>query len=145
MKKRFAEVHIKISKNEAAEIIRLMEEVPNAIQELCQWLHSTRPRKTLSVKDVHLGVAEILESKGSRFMERMVHLREKERQVLIGIAKFQPIKKINQTQFVQATGVSATGIQAAVKRFYDQGVVDRLPAGYVLVDPLFKLFLATLP
>ena len=142
IKKRFAEAHIKIAQTETAEILQLMEDVPNAIQELCQWLYDTRPRHTLTQVDIHRAVSEILESKASRFMERIVHLRPKERQVLIGLAQQQPVAKINQTQFVQATGVSASGIQAAVKRFYDQGMVDRSEKGYFLVDPLFRLYLA---
>jgi hypothetical protein len=142
MKKRFHEQHIRLSMAEAQFIADSMEQVPNAIQELCQWLYNTRAGKTLTVQDVRQSIAEILESKASRYLERIVHLREKEKNVLIGIARAQPVAMITQTAFVRATGVSASGIQAAIKRFYDQGVIDRSAKGYFLVDPLFRLFLA---
>lgn len=142
MSKRFKESGLTIGLPEVQELVMLMEEVPNSIQELCQMLAFTRSHKKIMSNDIRVCIEEILDLKGSRYLERLVNMTEKEKKILAGIAKCDALANVTSADFIKATGVSPSGIKSAVKRFYDYGLIDLGPRGYQLVDPLFKLFLA---
>lgn len=142
MRQRFKETGMSLGLAEATEITQLMDQVPNAIQELCQWIAFRRGIKKISKPIIHESIADLLDHKQSRYWERLAALSEKERNVLVSIAKNQPVANIGASTFCQQSGVSPSGIKAAVKRFYDQGLMDRGNNGYQLSDPLFGLFLA---
>ena len=142
MRQRFKETHMAIGLAEATAVTQLMDQVPNAIQELCQWIAFRPKLKKISIPIIHECIADLIDHKQSRYMERLANLSEKERKVLTSIAKHQPVTNIGASGFSHETGVSPSGIKAATKRFYHQGLVDRNTQGYHLTDPLFGLFLA---
>jgi hypothetical protein len=141
IQERFATYKLSIKEEGVVEICRLMRNVPNAIQELCQWIALQGETGVLDTARIHQSLARLIENKSSRYMERMASLSAKEKMVLIAVARQEPVSSIASTAFLQATQVSATATKATILRLTDQGVLDDSDEGYSITDPLFRLFL----
>lgn len=124
-------------------ICQLMDDVPNAIQELCNWIWISPLKGKIGEGIIRESLAQLINNKSSRFLEKMASLSVKEKQVLHIIAKQQPVTSINSTQFIKDAGTSATGTKAIVNRLLDQGIVDYSIQGYRITDPIFRQFLMT--
>ncbi len=142
IQKRFATHDMKIDKNSVAEICQLMRNVPNAIQEFCQWISMQIPAHTqIDILTIRECLTHLIENKASRYLEHFAQLSVKEKRILLAIAKMEPVTSSTSTDFLQASKVSATAIRAAVRRFTDSGLIDHSQIGYALTDPLFRHYL----
>lgn len=141
MKERFAPAKLTIGEEGVFEICKLMRSVPNSIQEFCQWITLSGESGHLNTPRIHHDLANLIENKSSRYMEKLAGFSIKEKKVLIALAQQEPVTSIASTRFVQLAGVSTTAIKATVMRFVEQGVLDQAETGYLMVDPLFRLFL----
>ncbi len=141
MKERFKPCGISVTMAAVDELCRLMRDVPNAIQELCQWITLGGAEGELTTDRIHNEIAHLLENKETRYLEKIATLSVKEKNVLAAIACREPVAAITATAFIQATGISVTAAKMAVGRFADQGLLDATAEGYVITDPLFGLFL----
>lgn len=141
MKERFAPAGLTIEKNGAFEICSLMRDVPNSIQELCQWIALSGQTGNLTPQRIHENLVSLIENKSSRYTEKLASFSHKEKKVLIALARMEPVSSISSTSFLQETRVSATATKATIQRLTDQGILDQSEAGYSVTDPLFKLFL----
>lgn len=142
MKERFEPAKLSIEEEAVFEICQLMRDVPNSIQELCQWIALNEETGSLTPERIHGGLSDLIENKSSRFLERLASLSNKEKKVLIAVAKEEPVSSIASTKFLQATkGVSATAAKATILRLTDQGVLDPFEEGYRITDPIFRIFL----
>lgn len=141
IRERFAACRLKIKEEGVAEICRLMRDVPNSIQELCQWIALEGEAGDLNADRIHQSLARLIENKSSRTLERLAALSAKEKMVLLAVARQEPVSSITSTGFLQVTQVSATATKATILRLTDQGVLDHSGNGYSITDPLFRLFL----
>lgn len=141
MKERFGSVGLTVVEDGVFEICRLMRDVPNSIQELCQWIILGGETGQLDMPRIHEDLASLIENKSGRYMEKLGELSAKEKKVLLALAQQEPISSIASTRFVQLAGVSATATKATVARFVEQGLLDHCEAGYLMTDPIFRLFL----
>lgn len=141
MRERFKTSQLTIEEEGMNDICNWMRDVPNSIQELCQWLVLSGVSGLLTPQRIERGLADLIENKSSRFLERMANFSAKEKKVLITIARQEPVHLISSTKFLQATKVSATATKAIIHRLTDQGVLDSSEEGYLVTDPIFKLFL----
>lgn len=141
IQKRFKTHRLTIKEEGVAEICRLMRDVPNAIQELCQWITLEGDTGDLDSARIHHSLVRLIENKSSRYLERMASLSAKEKMVLLAVAREEPVSSITSTGFLQATQVSATATKATILRLTDQGILDQSDDGYAITDPLFRLFL----
>lgn len=141
IQERFAACRLKIEEEGVAEICRLMRDVPNSIQELCQWIALEGGSGDLNLDRIHQSLARLIENKSSRYLERLASLSVKEKMVLLAVARQEPVSSVTSTAFLQATQVSATATKATILRLTDQGVLDDSDGGYSITDPLFRLFL----
>lgn len=142
IQKRFSTRRIKVKKEEVAEICRLMNNVPNSIQEFCHWIALKNTNLTeLDSAKIHSSLADLIDNKASRYLERLGQFSVKEKRVLVALAKMEPVTSIAATEFLQTTKVSATATRATIKRFTDYGVLNQGPKGYTLTDPLFRHYL----
>ncbi|MFA4874416.1 MAG: ATP-binding protein [bacterium] len=141
MKERFAGSRLTLDKEGVDTICEHMRDVPNSIQELCQWISLNDEKRRLEPSIIMKHIADLLENKSSRYFEKAASFTAKERAVLTATARMEPVSSIASTGFIQQTGISATAVRAAVHRFADQGVLDHSEEGYVITDPLFRLFL----
>lgn len=143
IQERFTPSRLTINPEGVAEICQAMRDVPNAIQELCQWIALSGEAGSLTPERIHNHLAILLENKSSRFLERLATLSHKEKNVLTAVAQEEPVSSITSTKFLQKTqGVSATATKATIGRLADQGILDQSDGGYWITDPLFRLFLA---
>lgn len=142
IRERFATHRIRSDDAGIAEICRLMGDVPNAIQEFCHWitLNNSGPVQ-LDVQLIRRLLADLLENKAGRYLERWARLSAKEKRVLIAVAKMEPVTSIAATEFLQMTKVSATATRASIQRFTEHGLLNGSRAGYSLTDPLFRHYL----
>jgi len=141
LQERFASYEMTIQKEGVEEITRLMRDVPNSIQELCQWIALESEPGELSLDRIHQSLVRLIENKSSRYRERLASLSAKEKLVLAAIAQMEPVASIASTAFLKITHVSATATRATIMRLLDQGVLDESDLGYSLTDPLFAIFL----
>ena len=141
MKERFGSVGLTIEEEGVLEICRLMRNVPNSIQELCQWIVLSGETGRLDIPSIHEDLVSLIENKSGRYMEKMGEFSAKEKKVLLALAQQEPISSIASTRFVQLAGVSATATKATVARFVEQGLLDRCETDYLMTDPIFRLFL----
>lgn len=141
MQERFTPLKLSIGPEGVEEICRLMRDVPNAIQELCQWIALSGERGALGPEQIHIHLQKLLENKASRYLEKLTAFSLKERKVLLALAAQEPVSSLTSVNFLQATQVSATATRAAVFRLTDQGVLDDSEPGYCITDPLFRLYL----
>lgn len=141
MQERFKPIRLIIKEEVANEICELMEDVPNAIQELCQWIALSSQRGLLTPHRIREDLASLIENKTSRYFEKLTSFSAKEKRVLAAIAKEQPVSAISSTGFLQTARVSATATKAIVLRLTDQGILERRDEGIVITDPIFRLFL----
>lgn len=141
MRERFAGSKLTIDKDGVDAICDEMRDVPNSIQELCQWISLNDEKRHLEPATILKYVADLIENKSSRYFERIASFSAKERAVLVATARAEPVSSITSTSFIQETGISATATKAAMLRFADQGVLDNTEEGYVVTDPIFAIFL----
>lgn len=141
MQERFEPSRLAIEEEGVSEICNLMGDVPNSIQELCQWIALSGKTGRLTPQRIHESLAELIENKSSRYLERLASLSAKEKKVLVAVAYQGPVSSVASTKFLQAAKVSATAIRATILRLTDQGVLDQSEEGYSLTDPIFRLFL----
>ncbi|MFH0798746.1 MAG: hypothetical protein V2A66_01040 [Pseudomonadota bacterium] len=141
MKERFDNSKLVIDKQGVDTICKQMRDVPNSIQELCQWISLNDEQRHLDTSRIMKHLAGLIENKSSRYLERFTSFSAKEKAVLIAAARMEPVASIASTAFIHTTGISATAAKAAVLRFADQGVLDHSEEGYVVTDPLFRIFL----
>lgn len=141
MQERFEPLGLSIKIEEVDEICQLMHDVPNAIQELCQWIALSGVRGVLDKKDIHLYLVNLVESKSSRYLERLASFTQKEKFFLAALSKNQPLVSPTSTNFIKLTGVSATATRAIIERLVDRGVLQLLEDGFWITDPLFSLYL----
>ncbi|MBI5300451.1 MAG: ATP-binding protein [Deltaproteobacteria bacterium] len=141
MQERFAPSELTIDEKGVIEICNLMRDVPNSIQELCQWITLSGQSGFLNIQRIHENLAELIENKSSRYTEKITTFSHKEKKVLFALANQEPVSSPSSTRFLQATGVSATATKATVLRLAEQGLLDQSEAGYLITDPLFKIFL----
>ncbi|MFH1654038.1 MAG: AAA family ATPase [Pseudomonadota bacterium] len=143
MQDRFVPNGQNIDETSAQLISELMDDVPNAIQEFCQWLWISSFKGNIDEKIIREELANLIRNKSNRFLEKMAPLSLKEKHLLHAIAKNQPVASLNSTQFIRESEVSASGAKAATERLVDQGVLDLSTDGYRITDPLFRHFLTT--
>lgn len=141
MKERFLGYGLDIEEDGVAEICGLMNGVPNAIQELCQWITLSGQAGRVDAGRIHAELADLIEKKSSRYMERLAALSAKEKKVLMAVARMEPVSSIASTKFLRASGVSATATRATIARLSDYGMLEQSEEGSSVTDPLFKLFL----
>lgn len=141
IQERFANSKLTIDRDGVDAICEKMRDVPNSIQELCQWISLNDERRRLEPPVILRHIVDLIENKSSRSFEKIASFSTKERAVLVAIARMEPVSSISSAGFVQATGISATAAKVAVLRFADQGVLDETEEGYAMTDPLFRLFL----
>ena len=141
MKERFKPYGISITMGDVEEICQLMRDVPNSIQELCQWIALGGVKGMLTKDRIHCELANLIENKETRYLEKTALLSSKEKKVLVAVARMEPVVAVTATAFVHETGISATATKSAVGRFADRGLLDSTAEGYVITDPLFRLFL----
>lgn len=141
MRERFSPCKISLDQEAVNEICRLMRDVPNSIQEFCQWIALSDWQGHLDMIAIPTHLAKLIENKLSRYFEKIANLSEKEKRVVIAVARCEPVISLTAAQFLQETRVSATATRATMLRLTDQGMFDITDDGYVLTDPLFHLFL----
>lgn len=141
MRERFKGSKLTIDEEGVGAICDEMRDVPNSVQELCQWISLNDEKKHLEPSIILKHVADLIENKSSRYFERIASFSAKERAVLVATARAEPVSSIMSTSFIQHTGISPTATKAAMLRFADQGVLDNTEDGYVVTDPIFAFFL----
>lgn len=141
MEERFTPCDLTIKQEGVIEICNLMRDVPNSIQELCQWITLSGQTGLLTLFHIHKNLTNLIENKSSRYIEKLASLSVKEKRVLIAAAKQEPVSSITSTKFLQETRVSATATKATILRITDQGILDYTENGYFITDPIFRLFL----
>lgn len=141
MKERFSPCKISLDESSANEICQMMRDVPNSIQELCQWIALSGWEGHLDRDAVHLHLAKLIENKVSRYFEKLSGLSTKEKKVVIAVARCEPVASATSAQFLQETKISATATRATLLRLADLGMFDITDEGYVITDPIFHLFL----
>lgn len=141
MRERFAPCKITLNEGDVDEICRLMRDVPNSVQELCQWIALSGWQGRLDAAAIHLHLAKLIENKASRYFEKLAGLSAKEKNVVIAVARCEPVASLTAARFLRETRVSATATKATMLRLADQGMFDVTDDGYVMTDPLFHLFL----
>lgn len=141
MQERFKPLKFSITREGVEEICQLTRDVPNAIQELCQWIALSDQEGELNKEKIQKHLQNLLENKASRYLEKLSSFSLKEKKVLVALAQHEPVSSLTSMQFLQAAQVSATATRATVFRFTDQGLLDYSHQGYCLTDPLFRLFL----
>ncbi len=141
MKERFSPHKITLDREGVDEICRLMRDVPNSIQELCQWITLSGWTGHLDAKTIQQHLAHLIENKSSRYVEKLGGLSVKEKKVVIAVARHEPVASPTAASFLRETHVSATATKVAMLRLADQGLFDITNDGYVVTDPIFHLFL----
>lgn len=102
------------------------------------------PTGLLTPKRIHEFLTDLIENKAGRYMEKIASFSVKEKNVLMALARQEPVSSISSTNFLQATRVSATATKATILRLLDQGILDYSESGYSLTDPIFRLFLLSI-
>lgn len=141
MRERFEPCDLKINEEGANEICNLMKDVPNAIQELCQWIALSGQTGALTVELIHKNLLDLITNKSGRYIEKLASFSAKEKKVLLAVAHSEPVSSVTSTKFLKQTDVSATATRATVTRLEDQGVLDLAEVGYTITDPIFRMFL----
>lgn len=141
MRERFGPNRLEIREEGVLEILTLMRDVPNAVQELCQWIALRGETGLLSPPRIHKNLSGLVENKSSRYLERLAVLSVKEKKVLIAVARHEPVSSITSTKFLHATQVSATATKATIGRLTDYGILDHSDEGCWITDPLLRCFL----
>lgn len=141
MRERFEPCDLQINEEGMNEICCLMKDVPNAIQELCQWITLSGQKGVLTTELVHKNLLDLITNKSSRYIEKLASFSAKEKKVLLAVAQSEPVSSVTSTKFLKLTSVSATATRATMSRLEDQGVLDLASVGYTITDPIFKIFL----
>lgn len=141
MRERFEPYDLRINEEGVNEICCLMKDVPNAIQELCQWIALSGQRGVLTTEQVHKNLLDLITNKSSRYIEKLASFSAKEKKVLLAVAQSEPVASVTSTKFLKLASVSATATRATISRLADQGVLDSANDGYTITDPIFRMFL----
>jgi len=141
MKERFEPYGLNINMEGANETCSLLRDVPNAIQELCQWISLGGQRGMLTPGKIHENLFDLIENKSSRYIEKVASFSVKEKKVLNALALMEPVSSVISTKFVHTAQISPTAIRKMVERFTDQGITEYTDRGYWITDPIFRLFL----
>ena len=141
MKERFEPYDLNIDMEGVHEICNLLRDVPNAIQELCQWISLGGQHGMLTPERIHESLSDLIENKSSRYIEKLASFSIKEKKVLNALALMEPVGSVISTKFVHTAQISPTAIRKTVERFTDQGITEYTDKGYWITDPIFRLFL----
>lgn len=141
MKERFRSYSLNINMEGVNAICNLLRDVPNAIQELCQWISLGDQNGVLTLERIHENLFDLIENKSSRYIEKLASFSVKEKRVLNALALMEPVSSVISTKFVNVAQISPTAIRKTVERFTDQGITEYTDKGYWITDPIFRLFL----
>lgn len=141
MRERFSPCPILLEEDGVNDICQLMRDVPNSIQELCQWIVLSGWQGHLNKEAIYLHLSQLIENKASRYFEKLAGLSMKEKKVVVAVARCEPVSSLTSAQFLQETHISATATKATMLRLADHGLFDVTDDGYVITDPIFHLFL----
>ncbi len=141
MRERFSPCKITLEEDSVTDICQVMRDVPNSIQELCQWIALSGWQGHLNTESIHVHLAQLIENKSSRYFEKLAGLSVKEKKVVVAVARCEPVSSLTSAEFLHETHVSATATKATMLRLADHGLFDVTEDGYVITDPLFHLFL----
>lgn len=140
---RYQPYHLQIDLSIARFIQEQVQNIPEAVNILCEHILRTYAGKKKKVTEemVRASLRGCTEERSGFYEERLLRYTEKERRFLVVMAKLEPVATPNSKQFLQKTNLSPGGNLPILQRLESEAVIYRTDRGYVLSDPLLAYYL----
>lgn len=142
IQKQFEESHKAISENLSQQIVRLMQEHPYYVQQLCQlvWLNTT---KKVSQEILDTSIADMLDRNNALFQRDFEMLTNTQINYLKAMLNGETAFSSKEVLQKYNMGTSAN-IVRIVKALEDKEIINKLGKTIEFADPAFALFLRRL-
>ena len=142
-RKQFEKYDKSIDDEVVAEVYRRFDAVTSCIQRTLNVLFlKTLPNTRCGLEMVENAIDYILDLFSESYMDLLDRLPEKQREVLIAIAKEGKAKNITGKTFIKKYHLqSSSAVIAAVRALLDKDFITQNNAVYMVYDPFFALWL----
>ncbi|OFZ74080.1 MAG: hypothetical protein A3K03_11795 [Bdellovibrionales bacterium RIFOXYD1_FULL_44_7] len=139
---RFKQQDISISRQDSQYLQDVMKRVPEAVNIICASLMENFQSKIVDEATIRAELSRVIEQRRGRFEEYLSRFSAKEEQLLICIAKHQPVRNPTGRDFLRLVDISSRSVLVMIKKFRNQGAIDvDRNAGINIADPLLIHFL----
>lgn len=145
MNERFAGSDIHISKDVAAYMIDLMNDIPNYINELGAWIVDHQRGIDLTNEHIELALEAAAESKRGRYESALYGYTANQKRFLKAIARMERGVAVTGKEMQERTGLTATELSRVKDDLEDCPLLSRDTDNRLFViDPFLKRFLEML-
>lgn len=141
IQERFLEKKLLIDKNATTYLIKLLDNIPEAINIVSDQLLKSHKNTQINNDQINVALKKTLDNRSSLFEERFLRFSPKERTFLEQLAKEAPVSQLTSKYFLTKTNLSAGGASALIKRLEEDAVIYKTSEGYVVSDPLMSYYL----
>jgi len=144
IQKHFTDANKSISKENIQHVYDLFEGHTWYIQNIFNRLYSIVEREeTIDLPFISETIADILSSYEKMFQGMLSFLPERQKEVLIAIAKEGTALEVTSATFIRKHGLqSASSVQASLKQLLDKDIITRVENTYEVYDRFFGLWIS---
>lgn len=143
VKRRFASSSIIVDDIVAEEIVKVSENIPYYLQELCSIIYEIvqgKERDYLELGDIEQAANELIGENSDYYSEKLTALSATQRVLLAALAR-EPVKCFREDYRARhALGGSST-VNTALKAMQEAGVVESEDGVYFVGDPFFAKYI----
>lgn len=142
----FTKAGISISEQEILSVYRLLDGHTWYMQTVFNELYAVSSKgDTIDAGAVSRAVRKVMMSYEEVYKAMMSTLAERQKEVLIAIARERNAKEITSGEFIKKHGLmSSSSVQSAVNQLIKKEIVMKQEEGYVIPDRFFALWINTM-
>lgn len=115
--------------------------VPEAVNIVCADLYEHYSHKTIELPQVFQSIEHVVTNRRSRFEEWLTNFSTKEEDILVALAKHGPVAHPTGQVFLKSVNATARTISLTIDYFRDRSIIEKIPAGFRVADPLLNYYL----
>ena len=141
---RFSSVSLKLERNLAEEMVRLVDNVPYYLQALGSWTFSAvrgRDAASVSKADVKDGFESLYAAERILLEDAFRNHSETQRLLMRALAS-EPTARFDEAYRLRHRLASTSTVNTALNRLIADSTVEKSDAGYKIVDPLLAYHIA---
>jgi len=138
---RFQPFGLEIDVDITEYLMSRMDFIPECINIVCHVMTDFLSNKLLKREDIEKSISLAASKFRTHYSEIIARLTEAESEVLIAIAKNQPVRSVQNREFLQNVKSSSSGVRKITKKLEDEGLIYREEHTLLLSDPLMVSYI----
>ncbi len=138
IEERFLPKKLAITLDTATFLEQRLNRIPEAINIVCAHLQDTHERCKITREMVTVAVGEVVQARQSRFEQYLSNVSAKEEEVLVQLARHEPVKYYNSVTFLKTVSSTARTVGIVINNLWNKSVIEKNEDGFHIADPLLR-------